>query len=309
MRMDAAQLEALARDREQRTPEWHTPNDFYGHAAALKAYAGLPPDYSLRAVVEHAPFNDDHAWRCDLASPLPAMFVFGPSRLPHLRTVTDKQVYPVGPYIHYAAPSLSPEELAAARTAMGRTLLVFPAHSSHTVTAEYDRESFCRTVDELAAGFDTVLVCVYWKNILEGDHRLYMDRGYACTTAGHMFDPGFLGRLKSILLAADACLSNNWGTFLGYAAWLGKPFCIRRSRITIRTEDRSTFQRDVQRNHACRDRIYHHFEPFSDTLRPEQYRALAPRWGFDHVRSPRELAGLIRRAEALHEDRARQEAS
>jgi len=294
----------LCRDRPLETCERHKANDFYGHAAALKRYAGLDPDRPLNAVVEHAPFNRDYVWRHDKGAGFADVFCFGPDRGPVIQSVPDRRAHPLGPYIHYAEPLLDPAGLAAEKKRLGRSLLVFPAHSSLYVRFSYDQQDFFRRIEELGREFDSIRVCLYFQDVLDRSVDQYFERGYECVSAGHMFDPLFLPRLRTIIEGSSACLSNSWGTYLGYAVWMGKPFQLVDSRITITHQSEDVRQNETQRqDDPDRARIKSFFAEFTPVLSKEQIDSLRTRWGFNHVRERDELRALIQSIQARAQGR------
>ncbi|RQV98375.1 hypothetical protein EH220_03425, partial [bacterium] len=219
-------LAELAKDRELLTSELFMPNDFYGHAALLKQYCGLSREDSLKASIEHALFFNDYAWEVELQCDLPAMLVTSPLRFAPLRKRTKKAIFAIGPMILYAPNALSCEALDSERKRLGKSLLVMPSHSTHHITAQYDIESYCRYLERAGREFDSVRVCLYWKDVLLGRDASYRAAGFECVTAGHMFDPLFLPRLRSILECATVVTSNVCGTHVGLCVALRRPHVI-----------------------------------------------------------------------------------
>lgn len=220
-----------------RTHEEHTPNDFYGNAAVLKRYAGLPRTASLAASIEHGVFYGDYVWEVDMEAPLPAVLAPSPSRLHTLAHHTPKATFAIGPMIHYATPSLGPEELAAEKARLGSVLLAFPKHSCHWTQAVYDIDAFCHELRTAGRDFDTVLVCLYWKDVTQGTAQAFAERGFRCVTAGHMYSPYFLNRLRSIIEVADAGIANFFSSALGYCVHLDRPFRIALQDMEFVTPD------------------------------------------------------------------------
>jgi hypothetical protein len=286
------ELLQLSKDRELATCELHTPNDFYGHATILKQYAGLPPECQLKTVIEHAPFDPNYAWKIDLKADMPLYCTFSSSRHDMLREHGVSNPVALGPLIHYAKPYLTPQELDAERKRLGRCLLVFPSHSSHLIRLEYDVEVFRRAIDKEAENFDTVRICLFWKDILQGAIDDYADGDYEIVSAGHMFSPEFLPRLKSLIMSADMCMASEWGTFIGYSLYLDKPLRIHNVPYTCHVSGGDA----LQPHHPIRRQTMSLFE-CGDAITEEQLQAVASHWGFADLRPPEELREILESAE------------
>lgn len=286
---------ALSADRPAPRTADHGANNFYGHAAVLKNYAGLPPGLALKAAVEHGPFILGDYWDQDLKAPFPALLVFSPDRYRTLAGLTRKLVFGLGPLIHYARPLLDPEALDTQKRALGRTLLVFPPKSTHHITAEYALSVFFREIEKRTAQFDSVLVCLYWRDIQLGREQPFRERGWPCVSAGHMYDPLFLPRLRAIIELSEAALTMDYGTHIGYCLHLGRPVHIP-AMLDVTREAPVGHEADL----TNADRLARHkarvalllAEP-QETVRPEVLSALNGCFGFTETRTPAEARSLF----------------
>lgn len=214
---------------------------------------------------------------------------------------TGKAPVLIGPYIHYAEGILSPEALANVKKRLGRVLLVFPSHSIGAVAAEYDKNQFCVEIEKRKVDYDTVLVCMYWKDVQNGDHAYYQKMGYTLTTAGHRDDLYFLNRLKSIILLADMVISNSTGTQVGYSIFLNKPHYLFKQEVSLVSKSKSGD--DLLRNHyqpevtSTKNRdnqlLYDTFNNFEEKITSEQYELANYMWGFECVKTPGELKAAL----------------
>jgi hypothetical protein len=223
--MAADPLLELCRDRPLLTPELHASNDFYGHATLLKHYAGLPVQRSLRVAIEHSVTFNDNLWDVDLHTRMAAFLCGSPAMARKFEARRGGQVraIPIGPLALYAPRAeVQPRE---------RCLVVFPTHSTHRVRTEFDMAAFLAMIADVGSSYDRVVVCVYWKDVLQGMHLRFRERGLECVSAGHMFDPQFLPRLVGILDRATMVFTNEVGTQILYATLLGKPVWLRRMDV------------------------------------------------------------------------------
>ncbi|MCF2516448.1 hypothetical protein [Dyadobacter sp. CY351] len=207
----------------------------------------------------------------------------------------------IGPYIHYAESLLNQRDLDDLKKQLGRVLLVFPSHSIGAVLSEYDQHEFCNEIEKRKVGFDTVLVCMYWKDVQNGDHEAYKKMGYKLTTAGHRDDLYFLNRLKSIIMLSDMVISNSTGTHVGYSIYLNKPNYLFKQNVAFVAVSKSG--ESLVKNHympdvtATKDRdnqmLYDAFNVFQDQITDDQYKLTNYIWGFDCVKTPEELKAIL----------------
>ena len=291
-----AQLRDLARDRRLVTPELHEANDYYGHATVLKAYAGLPPNHSLKAVIEHGPpIAGRWLWNPDVLSRLPVVLCASARRAREFTEVmaASREAIPIGPPIAYTDGGLSPDPPAE------RRLLVFPLHSSHLYTTEFDIDGFAAMIEREGAGFDSVEVCLYWRDVLLGAAEPYRARGFDCSTAGHMFDPEFLPRFREIVTRATAVVTNGIGTHLLYAALLDRPTWLVGETARDRRPAGSRAAANVAGgfDEAAFKAVTGAFENPTDSLTPSQREIVAEFTGAEHVHSPDALREILHDAD------------
>ena len=292
-------LETLSAERKLVTPEWHPATDFYGHAALFKRFAGRHPSRSLRVSIEHGLRFNTSYWVGDYSAGQTVAFVASKWRRQVVQGRVDKVIHPVGPYIHYA-PGLYPaEDVARVCQKMGKTLVVFPSHSTHWIDSDYDTGAFCRRLQRERDRFETILVCLYWKDVLRGTHRVYQEAGFTCVTAGHMFDPDFLPRLRSLIEVADATVSNSIGTHLGYCLYLGKPHQIIRMDITLTCEQDECSKQSLVFKNLDVDLFYELFSAAPEKITEAQWALANKYWGFESVRSPLQIRLWMEQAEIL----------
>lgn len=290
--MTEAEVQELARDRHQRTPELHPGNDYYGHAATLKRYAGLPPDRPLHAIVEHGPAPAPRIWELDLRAPFTTFLCCGPMRAEvYERERPGARGIPIGPMIRYVTEGPPPPR------PRGR-LLVFPAHSTHHVRSVYDAPAFARRLAGYRDRFSEITVCLYWKDVLDGAQAPYRAEGFECVTAGHMYDLDFLTRLRRYLDEADVVVTNQFGSHIPYAVALGRPVWLIEQEVKVvgsrRALESDTVEREVL-DELTRE-IRRLFSEETDEVTPEQRASLDAFTGFDCIRTPQEIRDLLAEA-------------
>lgn len=207
------------------TNEICTPNDWYGHAKVFKSFLGLPNTYQFKFIIEHGLHLVDHVLDIEFESNLPSFLTHSKFRADIIKKHNRKAFY-IGPFIHYAQSFYSQDKIVVEKKRLGKNILIFPGHSISYAIANYDNKWFLSKIKQLAKGFDTIRICLYWADVQLGLHKYYQQLGFACLTAGHVLDPLFLSRLKSLIEISDLTISNEAGTHVSYSVFLNKPHII-----------------------------------------------------------------------------------
>lgn len=301
--MELETLYRLSKNRELETTEYHVTNDYYGNAATLKKFAGLSNLYSIKAAVEHGPelSRGSTVWSCDTKSLVPGFIVCAQQRVSSLRAATNKMLFAVGSFVQYASLCVSEQEFIEERKRCGRTLLLMPGHSTHWNEVLFDIDKSCEYVKKIAVNYDTVKVCLGWKDVLNGFAERYISHGFECVTAGHMYDNTFLNRLRTIISLADAVMTNVNGGHVGYSVLLGKPVYIRDEGLTFETrrkDMRDEFRRRMGAIVAYKKEGFDLFGEFRSEITVDQQEYVDEMWGAQIKRSPEDLRTIF----AIYED-------
>lgn len=280
-------------------------NSFYGAGLAMREYAGVK--HPLKACIEHGLYLGEYTNPVECGeSGLPAVVTFGPVRARHIGNVSRKPVLMVGPYIAYARDYLDSKETARAKRAIGRTLLAFPSHSTDYIEKRFDVPGYIEHLQERKRkeGFDTVLVSLYFSDVLQGAASLYERAGFTVVTCGYREDSRFLRRLKSLIRLADGTSSNSVGTHIGYCVYFGKPHYIYRQAYKTVGATRSDVEVDpteglAQSSAIESAEISDAFAVCAETVTNRQYEVCNEYWGFQYVRSSECMAGLFNWLEAV----------
>lgn len=212
-------LESLVQERPEKTCEIFTPNDFYGHATLLKRYAGLPAGMPLPGVLPHGPSINHTIWQPELDSPVPNIFAISEEQKVCYQKASSKPVFVIGSVVHYVEQLIAEELRASRQGAIGT--VAFPAHSTHHLTCEFDQDQFIKALQALPDSMGPVRVCLYWRDVQLKRHLKYLEAGFECVTAGHMFDPDFCFRLLRIFSKSKYAITNKMGSSALLAASLG----------------------------------------------------------------------------------------
>ena len=278
--------------------EVYRANSFYGIGEALRAFSGSTQ--CIKACIEHGVYFGAYVNEQELhKSGLPCLITFGSARYDHIREVSDVPVIMVGPYIAYAKDYLKQEEFITAKEKLGKTLLVFPSHSIDRVKVSYELSSLFAEMEHVKTmfGIKSILVCLYYRDLLNGVADIYEQKGYSVVTAGYREDSLFLPRLRSLIKLSDLTMSNSVGTHVGYCAYMGKPHYVfdqlkgySSDSILDSCEYKNVFLKSqtLEKNEVAKL-----FSGFEKKLTRQQENVMDRYWGFKNIKSPLDMSVLL----------------
>lgn len=271
----------------------------------FRNYAGLNDNFKIHAFFEHGViYTDDINSACRVHEYLPSL-VASQYRVDVLKNQPNfNGAYAIGPYIHYANTLLDKNQMKEEKERLGKTLLVFPSHSIDGVIKKFDYATFLDKINKISSDYDTVRICMYYKDVDLKRHIPYQKEGFEVVTAGHHNDHYFLPRLKSIILNSDMVMANDIGSQLGYCIYYKIPYYISSiDDVSFEAEDDSSmsnFQISNQKKtnellnkHDNVTKIKQLFSIYDDNISKEQYDLISYLWGFDCIKSPKELKNLF----------------
>ena len=189
-----------------------------------------------------------------------------------------KEVIAVGPYIAGADNFHSEEELSRIKRKYGKILLVYPSHSIDTSLAKYDEQSLIEEIRKHEDQFDSVFICLYWKDILNQSRlQHYLDNGFTVVCNGLGSDPHFLSRQKDLISLADMVMTNGLGTHIGYAVYLNKPVYFFQQKHYY-TDGKGNVS-NVPQLKIIENTFINAFQNFSFEITPEQMQLVKEYWG------------------------------
>lgn len=250
------------------------------------------PIYELPAV-EHGLIFSDQVCMDLYATVRPCVVTFGDFRKERIQKQLNIPVFNIGPYIAYADPYYQGDVYRKLKRKLGRTLTVFPCHSTDISEIDFDLEKYVHEIIRIASDFDSVLVNSFWWNVDDPlIHRLESE-GCRIVSAGYRDDVLFLSRLRTIIELSDLVVGDSIGTHVGYAFELGVPFRLITAKpqvsINSSSEDANYFS-EVQNNHSSIAKLLLR-EPYDiENLKrlTDQY------WGFSYVMSKNRIKEIAR---------------
>jgi hypothetical protein len=227
----------------------------------------------------------------------PCSVTFGDFRRECIRHYKKTPIFCVGPYILYSSPYYSEEEVESIKQANGKTLLVFPAHSTNLSEVTRDQRLYINAINEIAHDFDTVIINAYWWNINDKIIDAFQAEGYKIVSAGFRDDPNFLSRLRTIIEMSDLVVGDSVGTHLGYSLALGVPFrYLKTGTLCFSTtgSDEENLNEMVDERRTIANSFIN-----SSSIGNQQLDVCEPYWGFSYHRSKEDLECIYQISERI----------
>lgn len=264
-------------------------NSFYGIERVIREYAGWNKRFP--AYIEHGIMDIDYVEEKEYYQyNKPPYITFGEMRESVIQERLNTKTVKIGPYICYANPWYTEEQERRIKEKYGRILTVFPNHMIEGFNMNYGIEEFCKEIKQCKdkLNIDTVFLCGYWYDIVQGNLEPYKQCDFVWVSAGHAMDQNFLLRLKSIIRLSDYTMSNAFGTHVGYSLVLNKPHYIYKQPRSVIDAGGNTVEEPSYI--AEESRKFDDFDKFS-TL--EQKKAAEYIFGISKVLSPRAMNEIL----------------
>jgi len=202
-------------------------NHFYGHTAALAAYAGLSRPRHVAGLIQHG-------WTT--VPPIPVNFgdfpevekdgrrklfvwshgsrAWEPERSPRVSFALGS------PWAYLVSTEAARRQLAESQASTPGRTLIMPLHSTRIVEVRGDQASLAR---EYLRTEGPSTVCLHHDDIHKPEIvGSWLDAGHRVVTAGPRHDPDFLSRILALVLGSERVVSNRLMTPVLYAASLGR---------------------------------------------------------------------------------------
>lgn len=275
-------------------------NNFYNHGNVLKDYCGYRKKSSLS--IEHAMFWGNKVPDSELNDLHHAILTFGDYRYECIRKVTNKEVIKIGPYINYTENLYPDVFMNTIKNKLGKTMLVFPAHSTWGIDTDYNIIKFIEYIKEFAKrnDFKSVLICMYSRDVERELNKLYENEGFIVATCGNRYDLNFMSKLKTIINLSDHVLSNTLGTYIGYSVFLNKTLTLYKQDIKESGELIGKIQKDEQWLKynkildSQKEEFFEVFKEYESSISESQYNLCSLYWGFDYIKTKEEMSEIFK---------------
>lgn len=273
-------------------------SNFYGIYHSLKKYSGAT---KISNAIEHGLYLGNYVPFASYLKTTKSIITFSDKRKKHLiNSKINKPIYKIGPYIHYAKLPVSENEYIKLKQSLGRTLLLFPSHSIKNFNVRMDVLELIKKVKKLALNYDSILVCLYYKDILDTNYLEHFEKAeFKIVTAGHLYDINFLSRLKLIIELADFTISNTVGTHTGYCVYLNKPHFIIEQEVELSGENKTRIknyrdEKQIESLSKEKDEILKEFRIYSESITEKQKKVIDKYWGISSIKQPEDLLGILK---------------
>lgn len=121
--------------------------------------------------------------------------------------------------------------------------LVYPSHSGLEGDTNVNWQDYINELKKLPDEMKPINICMYWADILQGRHKMFIDNGFKVYTAGHANDNDFVDNFYEILRHHKYVTSNTYsGSNLLYACEFGLPVFIYANETFINYKYTANFK-------------------------------------------------------------------
>ncbi len=287
--------------------EIRTDNEFYGQAAVLKEYAGLPRTYPLRLVLDHGLIFDGRPGPRAKVTDVKTVLVPSRLRARILRTATENRVVPIGFGFLYAKALQEARGLMPLEDSRRAGTLVYPYKTRSRYVVGFDHRAFARQLLNLPDELQPVVVCLYYLDYLNGANQAYEAEGVPVVSAGQRHDPDFLPRQYDLCRHFRYAASNFLGTNMFIAVESGcRFFFLDGPELDVRKKNPEDTTQNVEEGpvfDATYARARQLFPKPVEAITPEQRKFIVSYFGNDCMRSPGQLRSVLLNAHRRQEGR------
>lgn len=281
---------------------------YYGVFYIMQKYAGIPfqnfPPRKLR--IQHGHICEMLEWEKSKLEKINWVWSQYVKNM-YTQYTDNPHIEVVGAPFFYADPIMSEAEILKEKKRLGRNLLAFPSHSTAFADSNFDKQSFINVLKSYQSEFDSIRICVYWADYRRGLAEQYQKAGFECVCCGHIADPFFLERQKALFLIADATISNDIGSHVGFSIYMNKPHLLIPSNIEYKDiiGDLVVVKEgnNLRKNSGNYKEICSAFIGNTDFLITDEQREIVDKyWGISSVKSPDEIRALIEEAYKISDE-------
>lgn len=271
----------------------------YGHRKAFFDYAGIETD-EQRYIFPFFEHSADLRERgiSNIREPLNHSLVFQST---YKNEIAHRErplcpVYNIGPYILYAKQYYSGYQLKKIKDSLGKTALLFPAHTFEGASIDFDKQKFVKEVfDRFKHDFDSIMVCAYWMDVDDPIYDAFEAEGAKIVSAGFRGDDNFIARQRVMYELSDLVSSNLEGSYIGYSLALKKPFYMFSNRARLNSHENIGSNEQEYRFSLTVNKIFKAFSNINPSYKQldEQQSIFEYYWGGLNQFKTREEASKI----------------
>jgi hypothetical protein len=188
----------------------------YSQGYWLKKFFYYPHVFDLYVTLQHGIyFNENDIDLNDIMQDTNYFFSFN-----KIKNIYKKNIVVGSPFILYKEKFNIKKEKNRIGT------LVFPYHSTptHDPWSLNKLQKYIYKLKKLPKKFHPIVVCIYFRDVHKGYHKIFYENGLNITTIGHGSRYDFIPRFYNILKKFKYVTSNQIGSYTFYALDLGIPF-------------------------------------------------------------------------------------
>ena len=301
-KLDIFDYKSIAQPLPKCYDEILTDNNNFGIGWSIRRFADSNKK-SINCLVEHGYFFGTYVQELEKVTFANKLLTFGDVRKHHIEDVIkDKEVIPIGPYVHYAPDYYDEKKFAEVKKELGRTLLVFFSHSGTGEKVSFDLDFLIERINSIRNIFKTIVVSLFWSDINPDIEKRLKDEGYLIFSSGHRYDYYFLSRQRTMIKLADVTMSNSVSTHLAYCSYFNKPHWLISQKIETKALNAQgavnaaialkISKDDVSKKEG--DEFRGAFADYSEELSTTQRELCDKYFGLSYIRTKEEMRDIIK---------------
>lgn len=276
-------------------------SNLYGHIEILREYTKANK-ISSNLHIQHGVVLGNFVQKIMFDSFADKIITYSNDRKKLIEKETGKSAIAIGSYIKYAKLRLDKSQFQNMKNEMGKTLLVFPAHSSVDRTQiNFDHLNLMKKINEIKKtnNIQTVLINLFYSDFKPATIELYRKEGFEVCSAGYWLSKNFLSNLRTLIELSDITMSNRVGTHVGYCLSFEKPHYIFKQEYKedfLGEKGKEDLQQVLENEkEERRDTLEIESEFLKDDfiISNKQLEIVNKYWGNDIFYSPDELLKII----------------
>ena len=203
----------------------------------------------------------------------------------------EKNVFCIGPFIHYAKDYYTNDEFKSIKSKWGRTAVLIPFHTFEHNNSDRRLGNIIQRFYEIYhSEYDSLFVCLYWLDVERNLINEFKNYGIKVVSSGARFDPKFLSRQKAIIDLADIIVGDDIGSYIGYALCENKKVELLMDTSIIQSR-KNLLQNDLTNYIENQDKFFRAFK--QDDL-PQIEALYNYFWGGKNcIKSPEEIRFIL----------------
>jgi hypothetical protein len=222
--MNQSELENLASFNNIRKSCWlrlYWPSEIYSYGKLIREYSNYPKYLPLAVNSDHSGPNFNLLYT-DYELSNETFYYLGHNPIKNLeynkKLQKRKYVTVISPFVYFRRKNnikYNPNNIGT---------IAFPVHSDLNVNRDNYFDDYMEDLRRLDSKFHPISICLHQHDILNGNYRIFINKGFDLVTVGNTHDERFAERFYDLICNYKYITSNAPGTITFLALEMNAPF-------------------------------------------------------------------------------------